>query len=138
MNGIGESFAQHLFVATRLIAVLCFTTILKYLVDPWCSHTGNRQQFYSRAPAIPSSGKRMTQLLERNRALGVIGYLKNTSPQERYGFVAVSASPRKRCRSYRSKFYGDLEELVKEDHQARQKSGSRFKTMRTSDHSVWP
>lgn len=130
-----SQFAQHLLRLDPKVntARLCFYNYLKYLVDPSVPFTpGIVQQFYSRALQFDQWQTDAEVLSETVRS-DVIGYLKNTSPQEDMALWQYLRHP-ETLQIVRLKLYGDLEELVREDHQSRQKSGEQVKTMRTSDH----
>jgi hypothetical protein len=130
-----SQFAQHLLRLDPKVnqARLCFYNYLKYLVDPSVLFTpGIVQQFYSRALQF-EQWQTDAHLLGETVRSDVTGFLKNSSPQEDMALWQYLRHP-ETLQVVPLKIYADLEELVKEEHQARQKSGEQVKTMRTSDN----
>lgn len=129
-----SQFAQHLLRldTKRNQARLCFYNYLKYLVDPEQPFTpGVVQTFYARVLQFDQWQTDAQELSETVRS-DISGFLKatgNGEPTELWSYLRHPDN----LQIVPLKLYGDLEALVKEEHQPRQKSGDQVKCVRVSD-----
>jgi len=129
-----SQFAQHLLRLDpkRNNARMCFYNYLKYLVDPSLPFTpGIVQGFYARAMQF-EQWQTDAQMLSETVRSDISGYLKNSAPPDEMALWQYLRHP-EMLQVVPLKLYADLEELVKEEHLPRQKSGEQLKTVRASE-----
>lgn len=129
-----SQFAQYLLRLDpkRNQARTCFHNYLKYFVDPEVPFTpGVVQAFYSRAMQF-DQWQTDAQLLSETIRSDISGYLKGSASPEEMALwqhlrhpEALQVVPLRR--------YSDLEELVKEEHLPRQRSGDQVKSVHVID-----
>ncbi len=111
---------------------MCFHNYLKYMVDPTAPFTpGVVQTFYSRVLQFEQWQTDAHELSETVRS-DISGYLKGAAAPEEIALWHYLRHP-ETMQVVPLKLYNDLEELVKEEHQPRQKSGEQVKAVKVSE-----
>lgn len=129
-----HQFAQHLLRLDPKInqARTCFYNYLKYMVDPNLAFTpGVVQTFYSRALQFEQWQTDAHVLGETVRS-DVTGFLKTVDEPQTAELWRYLRHPES-TQIVPLKIYADLEELVREEHAPRQKSGDQLKCVKVSD-----